>query len=91
MNKTTLRSRPLSVRSGFPLQSEKINEAFDNLFFDLCNILGTSFPDTVNAGDYKDVITIMKRYSEGINMGLLGHENEAEVTVGGYTKDWRKV
>tara|TARA_R100000152_G_C6768567_1_gene194107 strand:- start:398 stop:673 length:276 start_codon:yes stop_codon:yes gene_type:complete len=91
MNKTTLRSRPITLRSGYPISSEKINEAFDNLFFDLCNILGTEVPDVVNAGDYKDVIDIMKRYSEGISMGLLGKENESVVTTGNYTKDWRRV
>ena len=90
MNKTTLRSRPLSFRSGYPLSSDEVNEGFDNLIYDLCNILSTEFPD-LTTGTFKNYIDVMKFYGEQASMSLLGQEEEAQVDVGGYTKDWRRM
>ena len=35
MNKTVLRSKPFSFRSGYPVSSELVNQAFDNLYYDI--------------------------------------------------------
>ena len=90
MNKTILRSKPITVRSGYPVSSELINQAFDNLYYDICNVLSTSFPD-LSTGDFKDYIDTIKNYSEQINIDLTGHKKDLESSVAGYTKDWRKI
>ena len=89
MNKTVLRSKPITFRHGYPLSSEEINQGFDNLIYDLCNIIGTSFPDWSSA-PYSNVLLEMKRYSQQINMNLL-EEGIIPAEDKGYTKDWRKI
>jgi len=49
MNKTILRSKREAFRPGYPLSSEQINDAFDNLLFDLSNILQTELPGLNNS------------------------------------------
>ena len=90
MNKTILRSKPFSFRSGYPVSSELVNQAFDNLYYDLCNILGTELPD-LTSGEFKDYIDAIKMNSEQININLMGHEKDLQSDAGGYTKDWRRV
>ena len=89
MNKTVLRSKPITFRSGYPLSSEEINQGFDNLIYDLCNIIGTEMPDW-EAAPYADYIVEMKRYSAQINMNLL-EENIITKDDRGYTKAWRTI
>ena len=88
MNKTILRSKPFSFRSGYPVSSELVNQAFDNLYYDLCNILGTELPD-LTSGEFN--IDAIKMNSEQININLMGHEKDLQSDAGGYTEDWRRV
>tara|TARA_B100000131_G_scaffold314224_2_gene350733 strand:+ start:472 stop:741 length:270 start_codon:yes stop_codon:yes gene_type:complete len=89
MSKTLLRSKPISVRPGYPLSSEEINQGFDNLIYDLCTILGTKFPGWKDT-PYSTFITHMKSYSEQVNMNLL-EEGIVDDTEKGYTKVWRTI
>ena len=90
MNKTVLRSKPFVFRPGYPVSSELVNQAFDNLYYDLCNILGTELPD-LTTGQYKEYLDNIRKYSEQININLMGHDKDLQSDAGGYTKDWRRV
>jgi len=87
VNKTTLLSKPETIRSGYPLSSERINYVLDAFLYDLCTILETPLPKLEE--DIDSYITTLEYFEREIAMNSTN--TSGTDFDNDHTKDWRLV
>jgi len=80
---------PIVFREGYPVSSEKINDAFDAALYDLIAMLTTETVDLSNEGSvFKSLVD---KLSEVQGLSSNRKNKTTETVVSGHTPNWRHI
>ena len=80
---------PIVFREGYPVSSEKVNDAFDAVLYDLIAILTTPTVDVSSEGAiFKSLVDTLSEV-EGLSSNR--KNKQTETVISGHTPNWRHI
>jgi|10_taG_2_1085330.scaffolds.fasta_scaffold54004_2 hypothetical protein len=83
-----------TIRSGYPLESDNINQTIEHFLYDIAFILSTPMPGLINNNGmdlYFGATGYVNEYSENLNQSQLGIRKIKEIIEKDHTSNWRRV
>jgi len=83
-----------TIRSGYPLESDKMNQTIEHFLYDIAVILSTPMPGLINNESmdlYFGATGYVNEYVENLNQSQLGIQKIGDLIEKDHTSNWRQV